>query len=153
MNRPSWDEYFLAIVDQVARRSTCQRIPDGIGAIIVRDNQILATGYAGSIPGLPHCTEVGCLIDESGGCIRTVHAEMNAVLQARGDLKGGTVYCTMSPCLSCFKVLATSGISRMVYRVEYRTVDHQKAFAKACGIAFEHHGTKKYIGGKIIDQA
>ena len=85
MERESWNDYFLGIARATAKRSTCLRVPDGVGAVLVRDRQILSTGYAGSIRGQAHCTDegVGCLIDErTGGCIRTVHAEINAILQA-----------------------------------------------------------------------
>lgn len=147
--RPSWDQYFLDIARQVATRSTCLRVPDGIGAVIVRDRQILATGYCGSIKGQPHCVDVGCLIDEKvGGCIRTVHAEINAILQAsvRGiSIKDACIYTTMSPCLNCFKAIANAGVTRVVYAVEYRIIEPQFSWARSCGISWEHIGTEKYV--------
>lgn len=146
--RPSWDAYFLSIAKVVASRSTCLRIPAGVGAVLVRGNQILSTGYAGSIRGQPHCFEIGCLIDEkTGGCVRTVHAETNAILQAAQHgvaLSGATLYSTLSPCLACFKAAANGGIARVIYSVEYRTIETQKAWAEAMGIDFVHVGTEKY---------
>lgn len=149
--RVEWDDYFLDIARAVAKRSTCLRVPDGIGAVIVRDKRILSTGYAGSIKGCPHCTDDGCLIDEkTGGCVRTVHAEINAVLQAAQhgvSIASSTIYTTMSPCWDCFKAVANGGLSRVVYSVEYRTVARQREFAARCGILWEHRGTEIYTGG------
>jgi len=117
--RPSWDEYFMGLAEAVAARSTCSR--RAVGAVIVRDRRILATGYNGSPPGFPHCIDVGCLIVD-GHCVRTIHAEMNAVVQAAlhgVGMKGATVYCTSFPCLHCAKVLIGAGIERVVYRDPY----------------------------------
>lgn len=151
MSRPSWDEYFLEIARVVASRSTCLRVPEGVGAVLVRKNQILATGYAGSVRGQPHCTDEGCLIDEkTGGCVRTVHAEVNAILQAAqhgARVEGATVYTTMSPCLACFYALVNGGVQRVVFSTQYRTVDRQRAMAKELGVDWEHHGTAIYTGG------
>jgi dCMP deaminase len=150
--RRDWDAYFLAIAKEVATRSTCLRIPAGVGALLVEDRKILSTGYAGSIRGLAHCTDegVGCLIDEkTGGCVRTVHAEQNAILQAAQHgvrIKGATLYSTLSPCWDCFKAAANGGIAKIIYSVEYRTVDRQREFADAIGIPFVHIGTEKYTG-------
>jgi dCMP deaminase len=143
MTRPSWDEYFIDIANTIARRSTCLRAPDGVGSIIVRDKQILATGYAGSLKGQPHCTEVGCLIDEkTGGCRRTVHAEINSILQAAVhgvSIKGATIYTTLSPCWDCFKAIVNGGIERIVYDQEYRIIDLQRQFSDSCQIKFERY--------------
>lgn len=148
MPRPPWDDYFLKIAEDVASRSTCLRIPDGVGALLVKGKQILSTGYAGSIIGQPHCVDVGCLIDEkTSGCIRTVHAEINAILQAAShgvNIRDSTCYTTMSPCWDCFKALMNGGIKRVVYSVEYRTVQRQKEIAEALGVEFVHLGSKKY---------
>jgi dCMP deaminase len=134
MSRASWDEYFMAIGRQVATRSTCER--KHVGAVIVRDRSILATGYNGSIRGLPHCDEVGHLM-ENGHCVRTTHAEMNAIIQAA---KNGTrideadLYVTASPCWSCFKAIANAGITRVIFGEFYRD---ERIFdaASALGIA------------------
>lgn len=149
--RPEWDEYFLDVTATVAKRSTCLRVPDGIGALLVRDRRILSTGYAGSIESDDHCFNVGCLIDEkTGGCVRTVHAEMNTIIQAAQhgvNISGATLYSTMSPCWDCFKAVANSKIKKIIYRVEYRTVERQKEFASRLGIEFIHKGTEIYTGG------
>ncbi len=118
--RASWDEYFMNIAKQVATRSTCDR--KRCGAVIVRDRVILSTGYNGSIIGLPHCDDVGHMI-ENGHCVRTVHAEMNAVAQAAKNgvnINGSTIYITASPCWICFKLLCNAGIKRICYGEFYR---------------------------------
>ena len=107
--RPTWDEYFMEVARTIAKRATCDR--GRSGCVIARDNQILVTGYVGSPAGLPHCDDVGHLfrksVHEDGSitnhCVRTVHAEQNAICQAakRGiSIDGGTVYCKMTPCRS-----------------------------------------------------
>jgi dCMP deaminase len=118
--RTSWDEYFMEIARQVATRATCDR--KHVGALLVRDRIILSTGYNGSIRGMPHCDEVGHLM-ENGHCVATVHAEANAVLQAARTgvrIEGSTLYTTASPCWPCFKLVANAGIVRVVYREFYR---------------------------------
>lgn len=126
--RANWDEYFMGIVDEVAERGTCDR--GRSGAVIVVDKRIVTTGYVGSPPGQPHCDKVGHLlhevIDENGNksmhCIRTIHAEENAILQAAKygiSLKDGTLYCTMTPCFSCAKMIVSVGIVRVVAKRRY----------------------------------
>ncbi|RSK27915.1 cell division protein DedD [Bacillus sp. HMF5848] len=118
MTRKSWDEYFLDIASAVATRSTCPRL--NVGCVVVKDKHIVSTGYNGSIHGHEHCEEVGCLINEQGRCIRTLHAEENAVIHAeRHDLRGATAYVTHEPCEKCAKTLAQAGIIRIVYRDSY----------------------------------
>ena len=110
----------MNIASQVATRSTCDR--KHVGAVIVRDKTILSTGYNGSIRGLPHCTEVGCLM-ENGHCVATIHAEANAIIQAAKNgvqIEAGTIYVTASPCWSCFKQVANGGLKRICYREFYR---------------------------------
>lgn len=119
MARPSWDEYFAELAQVVAKRSTCNR--RSVGAVLVRDKRILTTGYNGSPPGLPHCTDAGCLMVE-GHCVRAIHAEQNAIVQAalHGiDLRGATCYVTSSPCVHCAKMLIAAGITRIVYLDSY----------------------------------
>jgi dCMP deaminase len=118
--RASWDEYFMNIARTVATRATCDR--KFVGAAIVRDRIILATGYNGSIRGLPHCDDEGHLM-EDGHCVRTVHAEANAIVQAaragvRIDAAG--IYVTASPCWGCFRLIANAGITRIVFGEFYR---------------------------------
>jgi dCMP deaminase len=118
--RASWDEYFMAIAGEVASRSTCDR--KHVGAVIVREKIILATGYNGSIRGLDHCDDVGHMM-EDGHCVRTVHAEANAIVQAArtgARLEGADIYVTASPCFGCFKLIANAGLRRIVFGEFYR---------------------------------
>ena len=118
LERKSWDQYFLDIADEVSTRSTCPRLH--VGCVIVKDKHIISTGYNGSIHGHEHCEDTGCLINESGRCIRTLHAEANAVIHAeRDNLKGATAYITHEPCENCAKILAQVGLNRIVYRNAY----------------------------------
>jgi dCMP deaminase len=119
-HRGSWDEYFMRIAVEVASRATCDR--KHVGAVLVRDKSILATGYNGSIRGLPHCDEEGHMM-EDGHCVRTIHAEANAVIQAARHgvrIEAATTYVTASPCWGCFKMLANAGIARIVFGEFYR---------------------------------
>ena len=118
--RASWDEYFMNIAREVATRSTCDR--KHVGAVVVRDRCILATGYNGSIRGLGHCDDEGHMM-EDGHCVRTIHAEANAVIQAArhgAGIEGAAIYVTASPCWPCFKMLANAGIARIVFGEFYR---------------------------------
>jgi dCMP deaminase len=118
--RIGWNEYFMNIARQAATRSTCDR--KHVGAVIVRDRNILSTGYNGSIRGMPHCDEVGHLM-EGGHCVGTIHAEANAILQAAKNgvnISGAELYTTASPCWSCFKMIANAGIRRIYYGEFYR---------------------------------
>jgi dCMP deaminase len=126
-DRPSWDEYFMTICDQVGGRSTCLR--RRVGAVIVRDRRILATGYNGTPSGLRHCAEVGCLREQRGiesgsyhELCRGIHAEQNAVIQAAKHgiaMDGSTAYCTHQPCVLCAKILLNAGVVDIVYREPY----------------------------------
>ena len=110
----------MDIARQVATRATCDR--KHVGAVVVRDRTILSTGYNGSIRGMPHCDEVGHMM-ENGHCVATVHAEANALLQAAKNgvrIDGATLYTTASPCWPCFKLIANSGCVRIVYGEFYR---------------------------------
>jgi dCMP deaminase len=116
--RPSWDEYFMRIAREVATRATCLR--RSVGAVIVRDRRILSSGYNGSPPGQPHCYEVGCLMEE-GRCIRTLHAEQNAIIQAAlhgVSTEGATLYGTCRPCHVCARMIVGAGIRRVVFAGE-----------------------------------
>lgn len=119
--RPSWHQYFLQIARLVATRATCDRLH--VGCVIVSaENRILATGYNGSIKGKPHCDDVGHLIS-NGSCVRTVHAELNAILQAARygiSLDGSILYVTHSPCSLCQKHIANTGIRKIIYAEAYR---------------------------------
>ncbi len=110
----------MNIAHEVATRSTCDR--KEVGAVIVRDKTILSTGYNGSLRGLPHCDEVGHEM-ENDHCIRTIHAEANAIVQASRNgmsIDGAEIYVTASPCYNCFKMIANAGISKIYYGEFYR---------------------------------
>ena len=118
--RADWDSYFMQIATVVASRATCDR--KHVGAVLVRDRIILSTGYNGSIRGMPHCDEVGHVL-ENGHCVATIHAETNAILQAARNgvrIEGAELYTTASPCWPCFKMIANTGIRRVVYGEFYR---------------------------------
>ena len=140
--RASWDEYFMSIAQFVATRSTCPR--KHVGAVIVRDKAVLATGYNGSLRGLPHCTDVGCLMD-NGHCVRTVHAEANAILQAARHgvrIERSEMVVTASPCWECFKLIANAGIVKVLYGEFYRD-ERILEFARAAGIELVHLGLQE----------
>ncbi|HNQ65990.1 MAG TPA: cytidine/deoxycytidylate deaminase family protein [Smithella sp.] len=125
--RPDWDSYFLDIVDLVSRRSTCCR--RSVGAGLVRDSRILATGYNGAPSKLQHCLDIGCLREqlkvpsgERHELCRGLHAEQNAIIQAAlhgVSTKGSTLYCTNHPCVICAKMIINAGIIRVVIRDGY----------------------------------
>ena len=123
----------MGIAQQVSKRSTCDR--KNVGAVIVRDKVILSTGYNGSIRGVKHCDEIGHLI-ENGHCVRTVHAEVNAVAQSAmngTEIKNSSIYLTASPCWPCFKVIVNSGIKKIYFGEFYRDEKIFK-FAQESGI-------------------
>ncbi len=137
MARVSWEEYFMNIAKQVATRSTCDR--KHVGAVIVRDRIILSTGYNGSIRGMPHCDEMGHMM-ENGHCVATIHAETNAILQAARNgvrIEGGEVYITASPCWQCFKMMANAGVKKIFYGEFYRD-ERIFEIAKKIGIELVH---------------
>ncbi|MGI6642811.1 MAG: deoxycytidylate deaminase [Bacillota bacterium] len=143
-NRPGWDEYFMQVAEVVASRSTCTR--RNIGAVIVRDKRILATGYNGAPTGLSHCIDVGCLKDELGipsgqrqEVCRALHAEQNAIVQAARHgipVEGSTLYCTTEPCSVCAKTLINAGIRRVVYREAYPD-ELSRALLESAGVTVE----------------
>ena len=141
--RPSWDEYFMEICQHVGRRATCDR--GRSGCVIVRDRQILTTGYVGSPVGIPHCDEIGHqfnqVVHEDGHssqhCIRTTHAEQNAICQAAKlgiPLDGATLYCKMTPCYACAKMIINVGIKRIVCEKDYHASDLSKEIFKTTKI-------------------
>lgn len=127
MDRPSWDEYFMEIARLVASRSTCLRRQ--VGAVVVKDKNVLATGYNGTPSGITHCSEVGCLRQklnvpsgERHELCRGLHAEQNAIIQAAKhgiDISGATFYCTNSPCVICSKMIINAGAGRIVFLEGY----------------------------------
>jgi dCMP deaminase len=144
--RPTWDEYFLEVANTIAKRATCDR--GRSGCVIARDRQILVTGYVGSPMGLPHCDEVGHLfkkvIHEDGKitnhCVRTVHAEQNAICQAAKmgiSLNGSTLYCRMTPCRTCAMLIINCGIKRVVCERKYHAGYESEEMFKQAGISIE----------------
>lgn len=132
--RVGWHQYFMNIAKVVATRATCDR--KHVGAVIVRDKNILSTGYNGSIRGLPHCDDVGHDM-VAGHCVRTVHAEANAIIQAARHgvrIEGADIYTTASPCWECFKLIANAGIKRIFYGEFYR---EEKVFQVARELGIE----------------
>ncbi|MDI6600456.1 MAG: cytidine/deoxycytidylate deaminase family protein [Thermoanaerobacteraceae bacterium] len=137
--RPSWDDYFMEILDIVKTRSTCIR--RHVGALIVRDNRILTTGYNGAPSGMAHCEDVGCLREKMGipsgerqEFCRGLHAEQNAIIQAGlygVNIKGSTIYCTHKPCITCTKMIINAGIMRVVYKEDYPDALSEEFFKEA----------------------
>lgn len=140
----AWDDYFMAIATTVASKATCDR--KHVGAIIVRDRVILSTGYNGAPRKMPHCDQIGHELKDMGGrqsCVRTVHAEANAIAQAAKTgtrVDGGTLYTTASTCYDCLKLLINSGIVEIVckefYASRYGVSDQMAEFARQAGVAF-----------------
>ena len=126
-HRPTWEEYFMDITHLVAKRSTCLRRQ--VGAVLVRDKKILATGYNGAPSGLDHCLEIGCLREKLGipsgerhELCRGLHAEQNAIIQAAYhgvEIRGATLYCTNHPCIICSKMIINAGIHNIVFEQGY----------------------------------
>ena len=132
--RTTWDEYFMNIAREVATRATCAR--KHVGAVIVRDRTILSTGYNGSIRGTDHCDDAGHMM-EDGHCVRTIHAEMNAIIQAAKNgtaIEGASIYVTASPCWNCFKAIANAGLHRICFGEFYRD---QRIFDVATALGME----------------
>jgi len=142
--RPNWDEYFLGLLESIAKRATCDR--GRSGAVIVSPHHtILATGYVGSPPGQPHCDDVGhmmrTVIDEKGNqsqhCVRTLHAEENAILQCAKDgvkIEGATLYCKMVPCYNCAMRIVRVGIKRVVAQKRYHADELSVKLFKDAGV-------------------
>ncbi len=151
--RPTWDEYFLDVMHSLAKRATCGR--GRTACVIVKDNQIIVSGYVGSPPGLPHCDEVGHLmkqvVNEDGSisdhCVRTIHAEQNAICQAakRGvSIEGATLYCKLAPCRTCAMLLIACGIKRIVAEYKYHKGGEAEEMLTAAGVEI------KYINDEVL---
>ena len=145
--RPTWDEYFMEVADAISKRATCDR--GRSGCVIAKDRQLLVTGYVGSPQGLPHCDDAGHqmrkIIHEDGSisqhCVRTVHAEQNAICQAakRGiAIDGATLYCRMTPCRTCAMMIINCGIVRVVCERRYHAADESENMFGQAGIALEY---------------
>jgi len=153
--RPTWDEYFMEIANTVSKRASCDR--GRSGCVIARDRQLLVSGYVGSPIGLPHCDEVGHQMKkmqhEDGSvtqhCVRTVHAEQNAICQAAKlgiSLLGSTLYCRMTPCRTCAMLIINCGIERVVCERKYHAGAESEEMFKTAGVKLEyvHDEVQKY---------
>ena len=144
-DRPSWDEYFMALANQVATRTTCMR--RAVGAVIVKDRRILATGYNGVPTGIRHCSEVGCLRQRLGvpsgqrhEICRGLHAEQNAIIQAARygiDISGASIYVNTQPCIVCAKMIINAGITEIVYQNPYPD-ELSNSMLEEAGIVVRH---------------
>lgn len=143
--RPDWDEYFMNIARAVAERATCDRGKSG--CVIARDKRLLTTGYVGAPAGLAHCDEVGhqmkTMVHEDGSqtqhCVRTTHAEENALIQAARhgiSVDSATIYCKMTPCYHCAKSIINAGIKRVVAEMDYHAGKDTKEIFEKAGIEF-----------------
>jgi dCMP deaminase len=144
--RPTWDQYFMEVMEAISKRATCGR--GRSGCVIARDNQLLVTGYVGSPIGLPHCDEVGHqmkkVLHEDGSitehCVRTVHAEQNAICQAAKNgvaLEGATLYCRMTPCRVCAMLIINCGIKRVVCERKYHAGTESEEMLSNAGVSLE----------------
>lgn len=118
--RPTFDVLYLRIADELAMRGTCSRLQ--VGAVITKETRIVGTGYNGACSSEPHCVDVGCEL-ENDHCVRSVHAEVNAIINAArlgNSTEGGTLYLTHASCFACAKLVLNSGIRRVLYQREYR---------------------------------
>jgi dCMP deaminase len=152
--RPTWDEYFIELAHTAAKRATCDR--GRSGCVIVRDKQVLVTGYVGSPKGLPHCDDVGHLMKKvthddgsvTQHCMRTVHAEQNAICQAARSgisLDGGTLYCRMTPCRTCAMLIINCGIERVVCQFRYHAGGESEEMFRMAGVKLD------YFNEEVLD--
>jgi dCMP deaminase len=154
--RPTWDEYFMEVARTIAKRATCDR--GRSGCVIARNKQILVTGYVGSPVGLPHCDEVGHLFKQvthedgkvTNHCVRTVHAEQNAICQAARlgiPLQGSTLYCRMTPCRTCAMLIINCGIERVVCEFKYHSGSESEEMFVQAGIELA------YVNEEVLQYA
>lgn len=145
--RPSWDDYFMEVANSIAKRATCDR--GRSGCVIARHRQILVTGYVGSPTGLPHCDDVGHqykkVVHEDNKvtehCVRTVHAEQNAICQAAKlgvSINGATLYCRMTPCRVCAMLIINCGVVRVVCERRYHAGEESEAMFRVAGVQLEY---------------
>ncbi|OQA04973.1 MAG: tRNA-specific adenosine deaminase [bacterium ADurb.Bin400] len=141
--RPTWDEYFMQVVEAISKRATCNR--GRTGCVIVKDHQILVTGYVGSAAGDDHCDDVGHMYQKrlnpdgttSEHCVRTIHAEQNAIAQAakRGvSVDGATIYMKLEPCPVCAKILVNAGIKQVICQKRYHAAEETRRVFDRCGV-------------------
>jgi len=152
--RPTWEEYFMDIMEAVSKRATCDR--GRSGCVIALDKVILSTGYVGSPKGSPHCDDVGHLMKEithedgskSKHCMRTAHAEANAICQAAKNgvpIDGATLYCRMTPCRNCAMLISNAGIERVVVQHDYHGKSETADIFKNAGVSFEMVSEEKPV--------
>ena len=145
-NRPSWDEYFINVMEMIGARGTCDRGKSG--CVIAKNKRIISTGYVGAPAGCKHCDELGHEMHtvkkedgtESRHCIRTSHAEENAIVQAARSgvsTEGATLYCKMAPCYTCAKMIINAGIVRVVALKDYHASQRSKEIFKEAGVQFD----------------
>jgi dCMP deaminase len=145
--RPSWDDYFMEVTNTIAKRATCDR--GRSGCVIARNRQLLVTGYVGSPSGLPHCDEIGHqlrkVVHEDNSvtthCVRTVHAEQNAICQAAKlgvSIDGATLYCRMTPCRVCAMLIINCGIVRVVCERKYHAGAESEELFRQAGVQLEY---------------
>lgn len=152
-NRPSWEVYFLRMARLVATRATCPR--RRVGAVLVRDDRILATGYNGAVRGAPHCEDAGCLLVRNGdreSCVRSVHAETNALLQCALNgvsSRDSIMFCTDFPCVSCAKALVQAGVREIVYLADYP--DENSLTVLSQGGVIARRGDKSAVDALPVD--
>jgi dCMP deaminase len=159
--RPSWDEYFLKLAMLASERATCPRMH--CGCVLVKDRFVLATGYNGSLPGQPHCEDVGCLVVDNH-CVRTNHAEINALVQATShgvNVKGATAYITNMSCTTCAKALIAAGIKTVVVFSDFHDTLATKFYSES-GVEIlklpmpERHinyNIEKYTSARLTDKS
>lgn len=148
--RADWDIYFIRIAGEVASRGTCNR--KKVGAVITRDNRILSTGYNGAVSGADHCDQVGHAMRDNH-CVRTVHAELNAVAQAAKygvEIGNSTIYITTYPCLACFHVCVNAGIKKFVYRDDYNNDRLIRDEASSLGLSVVRVAEEGPIPGDVV---
>jgi len=156
-HRPTWDEYFMELAHTAAKRATCDR--GRSGCVIVREKQVLVTGYVGSPKGLPHCDDVGHLMKKvthddgtvTQHCMRTVHAEQNAICQAARlgiPLAGSTLYCRMTPCRTCAMLIINCGIERVVCEFRYHAGKESEDLFRQAGVRLEYFNEEVLEYGK-----
>jgi len=145
--RPTWDEYFMEIARAVGKRATCDR--GRLGCVIAKNRQILVTGYAGAPSGLSHCDEIGHQMKtmrhedgkETNHCVRTTHGEQNAIVQAAKigvPIDGATLYCKMTPCSTCAKMIINAGIKRIVCETKYHAGMESEEMFRQTGIELDY---------------
>ena len=146
--RLSWQDYFMANAELISKRSTCDRAY--VGAVLVKDNRIIATGYNGGVSATDNCDQAGHYM-EDGHCIRTVHAEMNALIQCAKEgisTDGTEIYVTHFPCINCTKALLQAGITKITYKANYNPHPFAIELMEKKGVAYVQHDVPVILLGE-----